>query len=246
MSNDKKKTQKTNYEKPSSVHTCNQQIHCIMQLKHIEYTNCLCYILSDQIISHRHSMILSGKIITVILYTKNFRPACPPCPFLLFPQMSPQLSGFFFFIRFATFHRVKGFDDAVFVAARHWRPPCCRIAAQFPATWRHRLEVAFIPAWVLFQCKDRLSRYWESCSIVFIIWIPMLIRQHNYIGTVPGNSLATVSNQRRRCWGTTVWACMWTRARALRSGLHLNIKAVFPRYGETHVKDKTVARLSYL
>ena len=30
------------------------------------------------------------------------------------------------------------------------------------------------------------------------------------------------------------------------SGYHLNIKTVFPRYGDSHVKDKTVARPSYL
>ena len=30
------------------------------------------------------------------------------------------------------------------------------------------------------------------------------------------------------------------------SGPHLNIKTVFPRYGYSHVKDKTVARPSYL
>ena len=30
------------------------------------------------------------------------------------------------------------------------------------------------------------------------------------------------------------------------SGLCLNIKTVFPRYGDSHVKDKTVLRLSYL
>ena len=29
-------------------------------------------------------------------------------------------------------------------------------------------------------------------------------------------------------------------------GTHLNIKTVFPRYGDFHVKDKTVARPSYL
>ena len=30
------------------------------------------------------------------------------------------------------------------------------------------------------------------------------------------------------------------------SGPRLNIKTVFPRYGDSHVKDKTVARPSYL
>ena len=29
-------------------------------------------------------------------------------------------------------------------------------------------------------------------------------------------------------------------------GPHLNIETVFPRYGDSHVKDKMVARLSYL
>ena len=30
------------------------------------------------------------------------------------------------------------------------------------------------------------------------------------------------------------------------TGPHLNIKTIFPRYGDSHVKDKTVARPSYL
>ena len=30
------------------------------------------------------------------------------------------------------------------------------------------------------------------------------------------------------------------------SGSRLNVKTVFPRYGDSHVKDKTVARPSYL
>ena len=30
------------------------------------------------------------------------------------------------------------------------------------------------------------------------------------------------------------------------SGARFNIKTVFPRYGDSHVKDKTVARPSYL
>ena len=43
----------------------------------------------------------------------------------------------------------------------------------------------------------------------------------------------------------------WVNAKEMQSysntpGPHLNIKTVFPRYGNSHVKDKTVARLSYL
>ena len=30
------------------------------------------------------------------------------------------------------------------------------------------------------------------------------------------------------------------------TGPHLNIKTIFPRYGDSHIKDKTVTRPSYL
>ena len=37
-----------------------------------------------------------------------------------------------------------------------------------------------------------------------------------------------------------------TKGGANGPGSRLNIKTVFPRYGDSHVKDKTVARPSYL
>ena len=45
---------------------------------------------------------------------------------------------------------------------------------------------------------------------------------------------------------SALWLPMYWCYRTMPSGPRLNIKIVFPRYGDSHVKDKTVARLSYL
>ena len=44
------------------------------------------------------------------------------------------------------------------------------------------------------------------------------------------------------------WRNMWSllSVTLITPGPRLNIKTIFPRYGDSHVKDKTVARLSYL
>ena len=46
--------------------------------------------------------------------------------------------------------------------------------------------------------------------------------------------------------GTTKSVCERAATPGFESWAPLNIKTVFPRYGDSHVKDKTVARPSYL
>ena len=56
--------------------------------------------------------------------------------------------------------------------------------------------------------------------------------------TNPFGVICSICREPRTRWG-------FCRV-SFRSGSRLNIKTVFPRYGDSHVKDKTVARPSYL
>ena len=98
--------------------------------------------------------------------------------------------------------------------------PCLNICTVFPA-----MGISII----------KIRRSWDR--LIFIMGIPILVRQQFYTEAAPLSLIMDTSPMN-----------LQPRENSFEelSGPHINTKTVFPRYGDSHVKDKKVARPSYL
>ena len=76
-----------------------------------------------------------------------------------------------------------------------------------------------------------------------LLWKQKYVVCLEFIGRSQGSVIVVETD----LFQTSLWLNVQSdRHWAKQTGTRLNIKTVFPRYGYSHVKDKTVARPSYL